>query len=323
MHLYALIQRRGPMKPYRTLLAALATLPALMPLAPPAFAHDLPVGDGKVTAYPAVGNVFACNQNFRTSGARHVGDWFHGDTWNPLDKPHVQGKVTWPQARFDIKSNGNQLTVTGNGLPVGAPTGTFPIARSDPAYAYDTNPNSIAKVAMEFSIPSQPAKAKTPGCLSMGMIGFTVTGVAFYNALDDAGNDAAAHEVQDLCNGHPQGKGQYHYHSSSPCLAGADRNALVGWALDGYPILGMVDASGRALSNADLDACHGRSENISIEGRAYDYAYRLTPEYPYTLGCFTGMVQRDTIKAIRAAMGPPRQRGVRGNLGQGPNARTR
>jgi hypothetical protein len=260
------------MKPYRTLLAAIATLPTLMPLAPPAFAHDLPVGDGKVTAYPAVGNVFACNQNFRT---------------------------------------------------VGAPTGTFPIARSDPAYAFDTNTNSIAKVAMAFSVPSQPAKAETPGRLSRGMIGFTVTGVAFYNALDDAGNDAAAHEVQDLCSGHPQGRGQYHYHSSSPCLAGADRNALVGWALEGYPILGMVDASGRALGNADLDACHGCSENISIEWRTYDYAYRLTPEYPYTLGCFTGKVQRDTIKAIRAAMGPPRQRGVRGNLGQGPNARTR
>ena len=97
------------MKPYRTLRAALASLSALMRLAPPAFAHDLPVGDGKVTAYPAVGNVFACNQNFRT---------------------------------------------------VGAPTGTFPIARSDPAYTYDANTNSIAKVAMAFSVPSQPAKAK-------------------------------------------------------------------------------------------------------------------------------------------------------------------
>ena len=56
----------------------------------------------------------------------------------------------------------------------------------------------------------------------MGMIGFTVTGVALYNALDAAGRDAAAHEVQDLCDGHPQGRGQYHYHSSSPCLPGAE-----------------------------------------------------------------------------------------------------
>lgn len=73
----------------------------------------------------------------------------------------------------------------------------------------------------------------------MGMIGFTTTGVALCNALDDAGLDTAAHGVQDLCNGQPLGKGQYHYHNASPCLPGADGNTHVGWALDGYPILGM------------------------------------------------------------------------------------
>jgi YHYH protein len=93
---------------------------------------------------------------------------------------------------------------------------------------------------------------------AMGMIGFTVNGVAFYNALDDAGNDAAAHEVQDLCDGHPQGKGQYHYHSGSSCLP-KGKNAVVGWALDGYPILSMYDAAGKFLTNADLDVCHRRA----------------------------------------------------------------
>ena len=140
----------------------------------------------------------------------------------------------------------------------------------------------------------------------MGMIGISMTGVAFYNALDDAGRDAAAHEVQDLCDGHPQGKGQYHYHSSSPCLPGADGDALVGWALDGFPILGMKDADGTVLHNAALDACHGRAENITVQGRHYDYAYRLTPEYPYTLGCFVGQVQKATVQAIHRSMGPPR-----------------
>ena len=155
----------------------------------------------------------------------------------------------------------------------------------------------------------------------MGMIGFTLTGVAFYNALDDAGRDAAAHEVQDLCDGHPQGQGQYHYHSSSPCLPGADSNALVGWALDGYPILGMVDSTGKTLANADLDACHGRAETITVQGRPYDYAYRLTPEYPYTLGCFTGVVQRETRQTLRQSMGPPGARGQRART-QPPKPRT-
>jgi len=46
--------------------------------------------------------------------------------------------------------------------------------------------------------------------------------VAFYNALDDAGLDAAAHEVQDLCNGHPQG----HHRSKATIRFSAD-NALL------------------------------------------------------------------------------------------------
>ncbi len=50
----------------------------------------------------------------------------------------------------------------------------------------------------------------------------------------------------------------------------------VGDAPDGYPILGMRDADGALITNADLDACHGRHENVTVDGRSYDYAYRLT-----------------------------------------------
>lgn len=268
-------------------------------------ATSLPVGDGKVADHPEVGYVYSCMQNFRGGGARHVGNWFHGKTWNPLDKPHVRGHVMWPEALFSLTQKNDALEYKSNGLPVNQPTGIFPIARNDPAYQFDTNPNSIKKQKLKFDIPLHPNVAATPSCLSMGMIGFTETGVAFYNALDDAGRDAAAHEIQDLCDGHPQGSGQYHYHSSSPCLAGANSNNVVGWALDGYPILGMRDASGKLLKNADLDVCHGRPETLTIDGRSYDYAYRLTQEYPYTLGCYHGELDPTTIHAIHRFMGPP------------------
>jgi hypothetical protein len=290
------------------LVAALCAAAAAPAAAHEDLATELPVGDGRVSQQPQAGYVLSCNANFRGGGARHAGEWFHGDTWRPLEKPHVKGRVTWPEAEFKLSLGRDALTVTGNGLPVGQPTGKFPIARNDPAYAYDTNPNPIQPLELDFEIPRQPSKARQPGCLPMGMIGFTVTGVAIYSALDDAGRDAAAHEVQDLCNGHPQGKGQYHYHNSSPCLPGAEENAVVGWALDGYPILGMRDASGALVKNEDLDACHGRAEPVTVSGISYDYAYRLTQEYPYSLGCFTGQVMRQTRQSIRAAMGPPKQR---------------
>lgn len=288
-----------------------ATVQAAVRHDPP---QSLPLGDGHVTQHPATGNVFACQTEFR-NGARHDGPWFHGETWNPLEKPRVGGEILWPQAELTVTHEGEVQRVEGNSLPVGTPTGQFPITPDQPAYQYDTNPNRITEQALDFAIPAHPERSPTPQCLPMGMIGFSVTGVAFYNALDDAGRDAAAHEIQDLCDGHPQGRGQYHYHSASPCLDGVRANVLAGWALDGYPIMGMIDADGRQLRNTDLDDCHGRSETVVIDGRTYDYAYRLTAEYPYVMGCFTGQVLTETRTDIRDGMAP-RQNGGRADRGR-------
>lgn len=274
-------------------------------------AHDLPLGDGHVTNHPVVGNVYACSTTFRHGGARHAGPWFHGDTWNPAEKPHVEGRVFWPEAAFSIRSGHGDLRVVGNGLPLDEPTGEFPISPGDPAYRYDTNPNHIGRQDLDFEIPAHPVHAAAPGCLPMGMIGITVSGVAIYNALDDGGRDAAAHEVQDDCNGHPQANSQYHYHNASPCIPGVETNTVVGWALDGYPILGLKDANGDWVTNTGLDACHGRAGHITIDGRSYDYAYHMTREYPYTLGCFSGRVLQGTFEAIDAGLQPSR-RGRRG-----------
>lgn len=288
-----------------------AMLLVVLWVAAPASAQTarLPLGDGHVTAQPAVGNVYACRSRFRAGGARHAGSWIEGDTWNPAAKPHVAGHVLWPDAAFTLRPDADALDFAGNGLPVGQPTGRFPIAPTDPAYRYDTNPNRIAAQDLAFAIPAHPVAADQPECLPMGMIGFTITGVAIYSALDDAGRDAAAHEVQDACDGHPQANSQYHYHSASPCLPGAEGNELVGWALDGYPIVGMRDDDGEILTDADLDACHGRSERRDINGRTYSYVYRLTREYPYTLGCFTGQVRAEALQAVRDGLLPPRGRG--------------
>ncbi len=295
---------RNPRGPFAPAGQAAAVALALALASSAAGAHELPVGDGHVTTHPAVGNVYACQTNFRGGGAQHTGSWFHGDMWDPDEKPHVQGHVMWPSAAFSMALKGSQVAVSGNGLPVDEPTGKFPIARSDPAYQYDRNPNSIRAQRLSFDLPATPVRAAQPGCLPMGMIGVATTGVAIYNALDDAGRDAAAHEVQDACDGHPQQKGQYHYHSGSSCIPGVSSNSLVGWALDGYPILGMRDAAGKQITNADLDACHGRAESVTIDGRHYDYAYRVTEEYPYMLGCFTGEVQPSLEHASRGMMGP-------------------
>src|SRR5690348_16970866 len=108
--------------------------------------HHLPLGDGRVSAEPKVGFVFSCQQRFdpNAPGARIVGPWIHGSTWDLTEKIGVEGRVTWPSAEFRITASSAGRVVSrvlsGNGLPVDTPTGTFPVARTDPAFAIDGNP---------------------------------------------------------------------------------------------------------------------------------------------------------------------------------------
>jgi hypothetical protein len=263
----------------------------------------LPLGDGRISAEPKRGFVFSCQSRFRGGGAQHAGDWIHGSTWDSTRKVIVRGDVRWPNAVFGIATQDGERRVTGNGLPVDHTTGIYPVQRSDPAFGIDRNPNSIREQQVAFSLPLEPALSAAPSCVPMGMIGVALSGVALFNALDDAGRDAVAHEVQDHCNGHPERQGRYHYHGPTPCLAGATSgNALIGYALDGFGITSSYDENGRELTNADLDECHGRVSRIEWNGRqASIYHYVMTREYPYTVGCFRGR----PVRVQMGGGGPP------------------
>ena len=70
-------------------------------------------------------------------------------------------------------------------------------------------------------------------------------------------------------------------------------SALVGYAKDGFGIHGNQGENGLPLTNADLDECHGHTHSIERNGAsAAMYHYHATYEYPYTLGCYRGTVQR-------------------------------
>jgi YHYH protein len=273
--------------------------------------HHLPLGDGKVSASPQRGYVMSCIAQFHGRGAQLAGPWIHGNTWDPTEKISVQGRVLWPEAAFRVTTETNDRIVTrlihGNGLPVDTPTGTFPVAYDDPAFEIDRNPNSIVAQQIVLTLPFDPRPAAVSSCVPMGMIGVSLNGVAIFNALDDAGRDAVAHEVQDLCNGHPQMEGQYHYHGPSACLPNESANeTLIGYAIDGFGIYSMYDLQGREITDADLDDCHGRSSEIDWDGsRVVMYHYVLTREYPYTIGCFRGTPAHVAGRGARGRMGPP------------------
>jgi YHYH protein len=256
-------------------------------------ATRLPLGDGRVSSSPKRGDVFACQGGpRRPGGAAHAGPWIDGASFDLTAKAVVDGRVRW-NGKIAFSRRSASLVITGNGLPHSTPTGRFPIAQDDDAYAYDRNPNAISAQTVSLTLPSRPKPATKASCLPMGMIGIAVNGVAIFNALDDSHRDAVAHETQDLCDGHPQMRGIYHYHSIPICLAGrtaVSQKRLVGFALDGFPILGYRGENGKLLTNGDLDACHGHTSWITLSGkRVRSYHYHATLEYPYTLGCFRGI----------------------------------
>jgi hypothetical protein len=253
----------------------------------------IPLGDEKLsTTTPAVGYVYACTiPSSPNAPTRNFWISADGKTWNSTTKIAVQGAVSWV-SELTFALTGTRRNVTGNDLPSHT-TGTFPIARNDPAHAYDGNPNTIQAVAIAWGLPANPVVAATPRCTGLGAIGVLLTGARIFNALDADGLDAVAHEVQDQCDGHPQGASIYHYHNLSRCALGADdptaHSPLVGYIADGFGLYGNRGEGGQPLTNADLDACHGHSHSVVINGvPTVQYHYHATKEYPYTVGCFKG-----------------------------------
>ena len=251
----------------------------------------LPVGDGKYqTDSAATGYVYACSgyaQNLQTDagGAGSRGPWFSSDgkTYDINKKAHVQGSVTW-QSSFSNSVTGATRTIITNDLP-NHPTGVFPIAASDPAYAYDKNPNKISAQSFTYSLPASPTYG-SPNCMG-GQSGIMLTGVAIFSGFDAGGRDAGAWEVQDDCDGHPEKTGTYHYHTLSSCIKDTSVSTVIGFALDGFPITGPKVGTNNILTTDDLDECHGITSEITLDGKkTTTFHYVMTEDFPYSVSCF-------------------------------------
>jgi len=257
----------------------------------------LPLGDLKYsTAGPKKGYAYLCSAPPPGAPVVEHAPWLAATTWDLPKKVAVEGTVAWKGSfRDELSDDDEKRTVESDGVPV-APftTGIFPIRSSDPAYAYDRNPNRIAEQTFDFTLAGTPSVAEKPACLPAGgPIGVTVTGVAIFNAFDAAGYDAVARELQDGCHGHPDQSSTYHYHGLIQACTGdagsALRNSsLIGFAFDGFGIYGPW-YDGKVLTSADLDACHGTTSTVLWNGKLRAiYHYVSTYEFPYTLGCYKG-----------------------------------
>jgi hypothetical protein len=266
----------------------------------------LPLGDGKYSTRAKKGYVYSCITNFAGGGAFREGPWIDRSTnsWDSTKKIAVQGSVRWVP-RFSAKLASSNLRLRGNGVPPHV-TGVYPVRSSDPAYQYDRNPNSIRSYTLEVQLPPDPKVAAGPICVG-GTIGVMRSGIPLYSAFDALGRDAAAHEIQDRCSGHPQRSGQYHYHSLPACISdgGSKRShsALLGWALDGFGIYGLRGEQGVEMTTNTLDVCHGHTHQITWNGRSLPmYHYHATRDFPYVISCYRAT---PITTATGLMIGPP------------------
>jgi hypothetical protein len=255
----------------------------------------LPIGDGKISSAPKVGYLWSCQQTYGAAGgAFRTGDWFNATagTFDLTKKPVVDGAVSW-QSSLTVTIEGNYRVFRSNGRP-NHTTGVYPVAKNDDAASYDPNPNRISVQNLVYRLPLNPTVAETSGCAG-GQVGVLLTGSPVFNAVDAGGRDAVAHELQDACAGHPEIRGQYHYHNLTSCIddSGTGHSKLVGYAFDGFGIYGMRGEDGSQLTDAALDECHGHTHAIEWDGKTVViYHYHATAEYPYTVGCFRGTAVR-------------------------------
>ena len=199
-----------------------------------------------------------------------------------------------PEA-FKLLVNNTEAKVDGDFVVItakGTPDHTSPYYdRSNALYeAYNgtnvnfkQNPNVISEQNYTFKIPLNPAEATTKAATPFGAIGVTINGVAIFNQYAAPGDDLTEEiDTFDQHNGHPTSSGTYHYHLEPTYLTNNNKDGLIGFLLDGFPVYGPEE-SGKTLLSSDLDAYHGHS-HATTEYPNGIYHYHITSDYPYING---------------------------------------
>ncbi|TGK01691.1 YHYH protein [Leptospira semungkisensis] len=149
------------------------------------------------------------------------------------------------------------------------------------------NPNQIKSQSVVFKIPATVTYESSPQSTPYGPVGVSVWGVVFYNNQAAPGDVLATeYATMDFQNGHPDSKGMYHWHTDPWPITGtknaqSSEEALIGIALDGYPVYGKKNQSSSYPSldsNTNTATC-APTENPSagycyyVQNASYDSAY--------------------------------------------------
>ena len=168
-------------------------------------------------------------------------------------------------------------------------------------------------VKITLLIPTTPVMAqKTTRLGVVSKVGIALAGVPIFSdapSVKQTGHLPAL----DTCAGHVDPGGWYHYHGTSSDIDTVyahahvdasctnlpqDPAALFGYAFDGVPIYGSVDANN--LMPTDLDECNGHTGTISESGISA-YHYHSSNEFPNLPKCLKGVVAKNNFSTTAQA----------------------
>jgi len=212
-----------------------------------------------------------------------------GDPTNP-DIPAVYSKI---YGATDMYLDGDFIVIKTEGRPDHkSPYYLGTSYESDLYEAYNgnnpdwhKNPNTIASHDATYRIPLNPQPSLVSNPTSLGSIGVSLNGVAFFNQYAGPNNQPLTNEINsfDQYYGHPQNTGVYHYHIEPLFLTAQEgQESLMGFLLDGYPVYGPME-DGMLVEESDLDAFHGH-EHATEDYPDGIYHYHITDQDPYING---------------------------------------
>ena len=224
--------------------------------------------------------------------------------------------ASYAKPKLSVTCTATELKVTSNGMI---------------SYLFTPKtPNKLSEQNWTWSVPAQPKQAAATTDISQwfGTVGFSVTGIPIYAAMEGAQptqsafGDPVYNGMMDSCSGHTGPAGEYHLHAiTATASCGFEPSPIVGYALDGFPIYGpngCLDVACKQVvtftsgwvktgnpvkdawknytytptDNATvLDQCNGR---VGPDGT---YRYYATAGFPYTFGCFAGTPTKQTGRA--------------------------
>ncbi|ABG40341.1 hypothetical protein Patl_1820 [Paraglaciecola sp. T6c] len=168
-------------------------------------------------------------------------------------------------------------------------------------------------VKITLLIPTSPVLAESASRLGVvSKVGIALAGVPIFS--DAPSVQRTGHlPALDTCAGHVDPGGWYHYHGTSSDIDSVyahehveanctnltqDPAALFGYAFDGVPIYGSVDADN--VMPTDLDECNGHTGLIGDSGISA-YHYHSTNTFPNLPKCLKGVVAKNNFSTTAQA----------------------